>query len=152
MPLALLFFLLPLAEVYMFIVVGTHIGALNTVLLCILSALAGGFLAQSQGMGVMARAQEQMRRGHLPARELFDTLCLFVAGILLMIPGFVSDLVGFSLLIPPVRGWIREALTRRFDLSPDVRVYRETTIIDGTYERVDDSKERLSAQDDRDTP
>jgi len=151
MPLAFLFFLLPLAEVYMFIVVGGQIGALRTVLLCVLTAIAGGMLVQSQGLNVMTRAQAQLNKGIIPAREMFDGLCLMVAGILLMVPGFVSDIIGFSLLISPLRGLLRDFLIRRFHLTPEAQVYRETTIIEGSYERVDDPKERLSRPDGRDT-
>lgn len=152
MPLAFLFFLLPLAEVYMFIVVGEQIGALRTVLLCVLTAIAGGALVQSQGISVMTRVQAQLNKGVIPAREMFDGVCLMVAGVLLMVPGFVSDIIGFSLLIPPIRSVLRDFIIRRFHLMPETQTYRETSIIEGSYERVDDPKERLSGPDGRDTP
>jgi UPF0716 protein FxsA len=152
MPLALLFFILPLAEVYMFITVGSHIGALRTVFLCILTAIGGAMLVQYQGLSVLMRVKNQISRGVLPTREIFDGVLIGFAGVLLMVPGFVTDIIGFLLLVPPIRSIVQTYLTRHFNIRADNTAARDNGIIEGTYERVEDPSPPLRAPDNRDTP
>lgn len=103
-----LFFLaLPLVEIAGFVVVGREIGALATVGLVLLSAVAGAVLMRVQGFGVMARIRRDVAAGRNPGRELAHGVMILFAGILLFIPGFATDIVGLLLFVPPVRefGW-----------------------------------------------
>ena len=83
-------------------------------------------------------------RGDIPLNEFFDGICLAVAGALLMTPGFFTDAIGFSLLVPPVRTWLRHYLAARFDVTDagmpgaDFTARRDTTIIEAEYERLDE--------------
>lgn len=105
MPLLILLLLigLPLAEISLFIKVGGQIGAGSTILLTIVTAFAGLGLARLQGFAVLARMQESMAQGRPPVGELIHGFFLFLAGVFLFIPGFLTDAVGLLLLLPPVR-------------------------------------------------
>ena len=100
--LPLLFLLLPLAEIACFILVGRRIGLLPTLSLVVLSAVAGIVLMRIQGFGVLTRLRRSGQDGHAPGKELLDAAMILIAGILLLIPGFISDIVGLALLFAGV--------------------------------------------------
>lgn len=102
-PLLLLFLLLPIAEIAAFIEVGDWIGAGPTVGLVILSAILGSVLIRWQGLSVLKRAQEAAERGESPVGAVFEGFCIVVAGLLLIIPGFLTDIVGLLLFVRPIR-------------------------------------------------
>jgi len=104
--LLLLFLSIPVLEIYLLIKVGDSIGALPTVALVVLTAIVGVWLLRLQGFATLARAQKSMARGEVPATTLFEGVMLFVAGALLLTPGFFTDAIGFALLIPFTRQWI----------------------------------------------
>ncbi len=99
----LLFIIIPLVELYLIIVVGEQIGALWTVLLVIMTAVIGVNLLRFQGMSTLARAQRNIAQGQIPAMEMMEGVALAVAGVLLITPGFLTDSIGFLLLIPASR-------------------------------------------------
>lgn len=121
------FLALPLIEIALFVVVGRAIGLLPTLALVILAALAGGLLLRQQGLGVVARLRNNMNAGTIPGQAMFDAMLIGLAAVLLVLPGFLSDIVAIALLIPPVRSWIFSALAGR------VRVVETTT----SYRRYD---------------
>lgn len=100
-------------EVTVMIQVGELIGFLNMVGLLLVVSLAGAWLVKRQGVGVMARIREQRMAGRLPAADVFDGAFILVAGVLLVIPGFVTDALGLLLLLPPVRAVVRRFVSRR---------------------------------------
>lgn len=100
-PLALLAW--PLLEIAGFIVVGTHIGVLATIGLILATAVAGAMLLRIQGFGAMTRIREAAARDQSPAREIIHGAMIMLAGILLLVPGFVTDILGILLFLPPVR-------------------------------------------------
>ena len=100
-------------EISVIIQVGQWIGFLNTVGLLLLVSLLGAWLVKRQGLGVMARIREQRSAGRLPATEAFDGALILVAGVLLVIPGFVTDALGLLLLVPPIRAVVRRFVSRR---------------------------------------
>lgn len=99
----LLFVGIPVVELYFLIQVGSQIGALPTIGLTILTALIGGVLVRMQGFAVLARVRRATERGEVPALEMMDGALLVVAGLILLLPGFFTDAVGFLLLLPPLR-------------------------------------------------
>ncbi len=116
MPLTLLpfFFLaVPLTEIAVFILVGSQIGVLPTILLVLLTALAGATLLRIQGFGVLSRIRSQLDAGRLPGRDLGNGAMILAAGMLLLTPGFVTDTIGLILFIPPVRDSIWRFLASR---------------------------------------
>ena len=99
----LLFLAVPLAEIYFLIVVGGWIGALPTVLLVILTAAIGAALARHQGYAALQRLQRTLARGEVPAVEMLEGVILLIGALLLLTPGFLTDLAGFICLIPVSR-------------------------------------------------
>ncbi len=93
----------PLIEIALFIEVGGLIGLWPTIAIVIVTAMAGTALIRHQGLSTLQRAQQEMEAQRLPVRELFDGVCLLFAGALLLTPGFLTDAVGFTLLVPPLR-------------------------------------------------
>lgn len=108
----LFFLVLPLAEIAGFILVGRRIGLLPTLSLVMLSAVAGVVLMRVQGFGVLARLRQSGQEGRAPGKELLDAAMILIAGILLFIPGFISDIFGIALFLPPVRTFLWNRLMR----------------------------------------
>ena len=99
----ILFIVVPLIELYLIIEVGSHIGALWTVLIVIMTAVIGVQLLRLQGFNTLRRAQQNMAQGSLPAMEMMEGIVLAVGGALLITPGFITDALGFLCLIPATR-------------------------------------------------
>lgn len=111
--LALMFVVVPLVELAVIIKVGQSLGVITTICVLLAVSIAGATLVKYQGIGVLRRFSEQLRRGAVPGRELADGVMILVAGALLLTPGFVTDAVGLSLLVPPVRAALRAGLIRQ---------------------------------------
>lgn len=114
--LPLLFLLWPFLEIAGFIVVGREIGVLATIALIVLMAVIGSFLLRTQGFGVLRRAQSELDAGRDPGREIANGVMIVVAAFLLILPGFVSDIVGLTLFIPQVRDLVWRWLKSRISV------------------------------------
>lgn len=117
MPFFIIFMLIPFIEIAVFIAVGDVIGIGTTLLLAFFTAILGGAIIRHQGLQVLAEGRGAMRGGALPAKEIFDGFCLVAAGATLITPGFVTDTIGFLLLIPALRDKLREALSAHFTVT-----------------------------------
>ncbi len=106
----LILFFGPLIELYVLIRVGARIGAFSTIALCVLTAVVGGFLIRWQGWQTLMEAQRRIAMGYPPAAEMLHGAMLVLAGVMLFTPGFISDTLGFLLLVPAVR----RAIIRRW--------------------------------------
>ncbi|WP_396587285.1 FxsA family protein [Bermanella sp. R86510] len=128
--------LLPLIEIAVFVQVGDEVGALWTVLLTIATAVIGIALVQIQGIKTLNAAREQMAHGELPAQAMIEGVVLLLSGVCLLIPGFVTDFVGFLGLIPFIRRAIAGSISKTV-LAPKVHVYQrqQGRVIEGDYER-----------------
>jgi UPF0716 protein FxsA len=113
---ALLFIVLPIVEITVAIQVAHHIGGLNTVALLLLFSFAGVWLARLEGFSVVRRIQEQLENRTVPTNELIEGALVFVGGLLLIVPGFVTDALGLLLLFPLSRHMARRGLKRRFGM------------------------------------
>lgn len=111
--LALIFLVMPILELAVIIQVGQSLGVLNTVGLLLLVSAAGAWLVKREGLGVWRRFNSQVRAGIVPAREIADGVLILFAGALLLTPGFLTDILGLLLLVPPVRAAIRGAAMLR---------------------------------------
>lgn len=120
----LLFLLLPLAEIAMFIVVGRSLGVWMTLGLVVLGAIIGGLLLRQQGLGVITRMRASVDGGVMPGRTIFDATLIGMAAVLLILPGFISDIVALALLLPMVRGFFFTALLRRTESMETTATYR----------------------------
>ena len=112
MPLLLLliFIVLPIAELYVIIQVGGAIGVVPTLAILLLDGVIGAALARSQGRAAWQRFNEATAAGKVPAKEVFDGVCIIVGGAFLLAPGFITDAIGISLLAPPSRALYRRLL------------------------------------------
>lgn len=145
--LLLLFLVVPLAEIYLLIQAGGVIGALNTVALVVLTAVAGAWLLRLQGLATLRRVQQSLERGELPETALLEGVLLLLAGALLLTPGFITDAVGFVLLVPTARVALARTVLARGVLHaadhgepPDDPPSAGGRIIDGEARRESDDR------------
>lgn len=117
----LLFTCIPLAELFLLLQIGSIIGAVNTILLVIITGVLGAYLAQQEGIRTLERIRTLMAQGEMPGEPLIDALLILVAGFVLITPGILTDLLGFLMLVPatraPIRRWIKGQLERKFSAS-----------------------------------
>jgi UPF0716 protein FxsA len=113
---AFLFIVWPIVEISVAIQVAHHIGGLDTVALLLLFSFLGFWLARLEGFSVLRRIQEQLENRTVPTNELIEGALVFVGGMLLVVPGFVTDALGLLLLFPLTRHMARRALKHRFGL------------------------------------
>ena len=144
------FILMPIVEIAVLIQIGSWLGLWPTLGLIILTAIIGTWMLRQQGFAVLARAQQQLAEGSVPLGEVFEGFCLVIAGALLLTPGFVTDIIGGSLLMPPVRGWLYRTLGGRFRAAamPNTHTGGQGPVVDGDFETVDpDRKPSTSGAD-----
>lgn len=112
----LLVVIVPAAEIGVLIWSGKTIGIFPTVLLIILTGVLGTYLARTQGLKVIREAQQMLSYGQMPGEAVLDGICVLVGGTLLLTPGFLSDLLGYLLLVPQTRiifkNWLRVSFRR----------------------------------------
>ncbi|MDQ8189136.1 FxsA family protein [Roseibacillus persicicus] len=109
--LLLLFILVPIIELSLFMLLGKHLGLGTTLFIIVVTAFIGAALTKSQGGKALANFQNALAMGKMPHKEMVDGLLILIAGAVLLTPGFLTDTVGFLLLLPPVRAVIRQVLT-----------------------------------------
>jgi UPF0716 protein FxsA len=112
-----LFVVVPILEIYVIIQVGEAIGAVPTIALLIVDSILGSLLMKSQGRAAWRRFQLALAEGRVPGREVLDGVLVIFGGAFLLTPGFLSDIAGALLLLPPTRALIRRVLVRRFTFS-----------------------------------
>ncbi len=150
----LLFVTIPLVELYLLIEVGAGIGAVPTIGLTLATALLGGVLVRLQGFSTALRVRQGLERGEVPAVEMLEGLVLLISGILLLLPGFVTDAVGFLFLVPPVRRAALVASLRRMRVVTTTQAGpggRGEGVIEGEWRRETEEGERIE-HDDRGPP
>ncbi len=115
--LLIVFTVVPIIELYVLIEAGRQIGVFPTIGMILLTGIAGAFLARTQGFNLINRIQSELNQGHLPAEELLDGAVILAGGLLLLTPGFCTDLTGFILLTPVTRQIIKGWLKKWLDLK-----------------------------------
>ena len=113
----------PLIEIGLFIEIGGFIGLWPTLALVVLTAAIGSWQLRAQGLATLARGRQQLDRGQLSTRELFDGFCLVIAGALLLTPGFMTDAVGLALFVPGFRDMLRRYLASRMGAATEAHVW-----------------------------
>ena len=137
-PLFILFIALPALEIFLFIKIGGQVGALNTVALIFLTAIIGVYFAKLQGIQTLKSGMVNLYQNKMPIYEIMSGASIAIAALLLIIPGFLTDLIGFLLLIPLTRRVIFRLLLKN---KSQAEVKREDGVIDG--EIVDHKKDEL---------
>lgn len=163
----MLFIVMPIIEMWLLITVGREIGAWSTIGLVILTAVVGFSLLRQQGFATLFRARQKMDAGELPALEMAEALILAVCGVLLITPGFVTDVLGFVALLPGLRRWLVSGFVSRMDganaraqAANQHQIFGDAPHSSGTTPRQQDSRDAGSEalegeywrEDDSDTP
>ena len=111
----LLFTIVPIAELYILIKIGSYLGAFNTIFLIVITGILGALLARLEGLRTLRQIMRSMSQGIVPAEELVDSVLIFVAGIVLVTPGVLTDAMGLLLLVPYTRTIFKRWLRRKLD-------------------------------------
>jgi UPF0716 protein FxsA len=109
----LIFAVVPVIELALLINIGSLIGVLNTVIIVILTATIGAYMVRMEGIGVMYRIQRNMQEGIFPGNELINGMMILIAGAMLLTPGFFTDVLGFLMVFPVSREFIKK-IARRY--------------------------------------
>lgn len=123
----LLLIIVPALEIGLLVLSGQAFGLIPTVLLIITTGILGAYLAKKQGMETLRKAQQNMQYGQLPGDAIIDGLCILVGGVVLLTPGFITDAIGFLLLLPPTRKMFKPfiyKLFKRWINNGNVIIYR----------------------------
>ena len=137
-PLLLSIILIPTLEIYLFIKIGSQIGAFNTVLLIFITAIVGIYYAKYEGLNTIKSGFIQAIKNEVPAYEIISGAAIAFAAILLIIPGFATDFLGFLLIFPFTRKIIFGNLSKKFEKNK----VKKSNFIDGEYEDMEDNDDR----------
>ena len=129
--------LVPIIEIYLFIKIGSQIGAFNTISLIFITAIIGVIYARYEGLNTLKSGLSQLIKNELPAYEIFSGAVIAFAALLLIIPGFATDVLGFFLIFPLSRKLILKKLSNKFKNKTTAK----KTYIDGEFEDIDDDNE-----------
>ena len=113
--LVFLFTVVPALELYLLFSIGAEIGILNTVAIIFLTGVTGAYLAKSQGLYIIYRLQKELSEGKMPAEQILHGLIVFGGGLLLLTPGFMTDIFGFCMVLPGTRHLIMKFAYRYFE-------------------------------------
>ena len=136
--LLLLIISIPLIEIYLFIKIGSQIGAFNTILLIFVTAVIGVFYARYEGLNTIKSGLSQLVKNEVPAYEIISGAVIAFAALLLIIPGFASDVLGFLLIFPFTRKIILGKVSKNIEKEKK----KKNNFIEGEYEDIEDNDER----------
>ena len=130
--------LVPILEIYLFIKIGTQIGAFVTISLILSTAVIGVFYARYEGLNTLKSGFSQLIRNELPAYEIISGAAIAFAALLLIIPGFATDLIGFLLIFPLTRKLFFSKISKKFESETKIK----KPYIEGEFEDIEDDDER----------
>ena len=137
-PVLLSIILVPVLEIYLFIKIGSQIGAFSTILLIFITAIIGIYYAKYEGLNTIRSGFMQMLQNKVPAYEIISGAAIAFAAILLILPGFATDLFGFLIIFPFSRKLIFGNLSKKFKSSENIN----KKFIDGEYEDIEDNDDK----------
>ena len=130
--------LVPIIEIYLFIKIGSQIGAFNTISLILITAIIGVIYARYEGLNTLRSGFSQLVKNELPAYEIISGAAIAFAALLLIVPGFATDLIGFLLIFPLTRKLIFGNLSKKFQKKDD----QKNNFIDGEFEDIEEDDDR----------
>ena len=130
---------LTIIEIYLFISIGSEIGAFTTILLIFLTAIVGVYYARYEGLKTLKSGFIQLSRQEPMGYEIFSGAGIAFAALLLIIPGFLTDLVGFLLIFPITRKFLYKKISKKFD---NKNVRKKNNFIDGEFEDIEDENDK----------
>jgi UPF0716 protein FxsA len=137
-PIFLTIILVPVIEIYLLIKIGSQIGAITTILLIFITAIVGIYYAKYEGLNTLRSGFNQLKQNEAPAYEMLSGAAIAFAALLLIIPGFATDLLGFLLIFPLTRKFIFNSLFKKFNTVNT----KKNNFIDGDYEDLDEKNDR----------
>ena len=137
-PILISIILIPVVEIYLFIKIGAQIGAITTILLIFLTAVLGVYYAKYEGLNTLKAGFSQVSKNETPAYEVISGAAIAIAAILLIIPGFATDILGFLLIFPITRKFIFSKFSKRINIKKN----KKNNFIDGEYEDIEDDNAR----------
>ena len=137
-PIFLTIILVPMIEIYLLIKIGSQIGAITTIFLIFSTAIVGVYYAKYEGLNTLRSGFNQLRRKESPTYEMLSGAAIAFAALLLIIPGFVTDLLGFLLIFPLSRKFIFSSLFKKYKYLNT----KKNNFIDGEYEDLDDKNDK----------
>ena len=129
--------LVPIIEIYLFIKIGNQIGAFNTISLIFITAIIGIIYARYEGLNTLRSGFSQLVKNELPAYEIISGAAIAFAALLLIIPGFATDIIGFLLLLPISR----KVIIKRLSVNTEYKKRNYTNYIDGEYEDINENED-----------
>ena len=135
--LLLIILFIPLVEIYLFIKIGGQIGAFNTILIILLTAVVGVYFARLQGFSTLKSGITQLYSNQIPVYEMMSGAALTLAALLLIIPGFATDIIGFLLIIPVTRNIFFKFLSKKYTKQKSSNEQAKDDLIEGEYEDKD---------------
>ena len=129
---------IPLIEIYLFIKIGSQIGAFNTILLILTTAIAGVAYARYEGFKSLRSGMLQIISNEVPLYEIISGAAIAFAALLLIIPGFITDIVGLFLIFPPSRKIVFKLFSNKY--NPDNKKKNKNNFIEGEFEDIDEDK------------
>jgi len=136
-----LFLTIPLLEIYILMRIGSVLGPASTIALCILTAALGAALLRWQGIQTLARVQERLQRGEIPATDMLGGAILLLAGVLLLTPGFFTDVLGFLCLAPAFRKHIASKILRQQLQARARPAHKGQVVVEGEFWEEHEKKE-----------
>ena len=130
--------LIPAIEIYLFIKIGSQIGAITTILLIFATAIIGVYYAKFEGLNTLKSGFAQLSKNKTPAYEIISGAAIALAALLLIVPGFATDILGFMLIFPISRKFLISKLPIKFQKNE----VRKNNFIDGEFEDIDDNDDR----------
>jgi len=137
-PIFLSIILVPVVEIYVLIKVGSEIGAITTILLIFITAIIGIYYAKYEGLNTLRSGFVQLNKNEIPAFEVMSGAAIAFAALLLIVPGFVTDFIGFLLIFPPSR----KILFKKFSKKTNKNKFKKNNFIDGEFEDIEDDNDR----------
>ena len=137
-PIFLTIIFVPVIEIYLLIKIGSEIGAITTIFLIFITAILGIYYAKYEGLNTLRSGFNQLKRNETPTYEMLSGAAIAFAAVLLIIPGFATDLLGFLLIFPLTRKFIFNSLFKKFNAVNT----RKNNFIDGEYEDLDEKDDR----------
>ena len=136
-PILLSIILIPIIEIYLFIKIGSQIGAITTILLIFVTAVVGVYYAKYEGLNTLKAGFLQLSRNEAPAYEIISGAAIAFAAILLIIPGFATDIFGFLLIFPISRKFFFSKFVKKFNQKKE-----KNNFIDGDFEDIEDENDK----------
>ncbi|MDC1128116.1 FxsA family protein [Candidatus Pelagibacter sp.] len=130
--------IIPIIEIYLFIKIGSQIGAITTILLIFITAIVGVYYAKYEGLNTLKAGFLQLRKNEAPAYEIISGAAIAFAALLLIIPGFATDIFGFLIIFPITRKFFIKKFTNKFKNKEK----KNNNFIDGEFEDIDDDNDR----------